>query len=153
MPPVVACILLLCVGCVGDDRPSPVSAQNERGPIVVRLTGADYRWRARYAGPDGRFDTADDVMTEGDIRVPVDTPVELDLRSEDYLYTLAIPHLDLKEIAVPDLSFRLSFVPDAVGTFDLQGDRMCGYDHAGLKTHLVVMPRSEFDHWRRKGNR
>ena len=67
--------------------------------------------------------------------------------SDDYIYNLALPHLGLKEIAVPDLSFAIEFTADETGTFDLLGDQMCGYDHPELLGKISVDSHAGFNAW------
>jgi cytochrome c oxidase subunit 2 len=73
--------------------------------------------------------------------------VTLALHSKDYIYTLALPEFGIKEIAVPDLRFELKFVADRIGTFQLKGDQMCGYQHENLIGKLVIQPRPQFMAW------
>ncbi|MBZ0266866.1 hypothetical protein K8I85_01810 [bacterium] len=115
--------------------------------LLVRMTGGNYRWQVRYAGADGAFDTADDRHATREVHVPAGVPVTLELRSEDYIYTMALPHLDLKEIAVPDLEFALRFEMDEAGEYPLRGDQMCGYQHPDLMGTLVVEGKDAFDAW------
>jgi len=115
--------------------------------LLVRMTGGDYTWHVRYAGADGEFGTADDRHATRHFHAPAGTPVTLELRSEDYIYTMALPHLGLKEIAVPDLEYALRFRLDEPGEYELKGDQMCGYQHPDLMGSLVVESRDAFDEW------
>ena len=82
-----------------------------------------------------------------DVHIPVQTDVVLVLRSEDYVYTLALPQFGLKEIAVPTLEFRLDFRPPDAGRFPLLGDQLCGDPHPDLQCGLVVESRDQFLKW------
>ena len=86
-----------------------------------------------------------------DVHLPINQNVILELHSKDYVYSFALPHLDLKEIAVPDLTFSLSFKTDTVGTFELLGDQMCGYAHPQLLGKLIVTSAKEFESWSETG--
>jgi cytochrome c oxidase subunit 2 len=132
-------------GCLaGADDASPVYAG---GPLVIDVTGDDYEWHIRYPGADGAAGTDDDVVTLRHLHLPEHTPVTLRLHSADYLYTFGLPHLDLKEIAVPDLVFTLEFETAAAGAFELRGDQMCGYTHPSLIGRVIVEPPSQFVRW------
>jgi heme/copper-type cytochrome/quinol oxidase subunit 2 len=115
--------------------------------LLVRMTGGNYTWQVRYAGADGKFGTADDRHATRHLHVPARTPVTLELRSEDYIYTMALPHLDLKEIAVPDLEFALRFELDEPGEYRLEGDQMCGYTHPDLMGTVVAEDGAAFREW------
>lgn len=94
--------------------------------LEIEVTGENRTWTARYAGRDGVFHTADDLLTPGEISVPQGIPVTLHLRSKDYLYLFALPHENLREIAVPDLEFEMDLVATEIGEFELIGGQMCG---------------------------
>jgi len=79
--------------------------------------------------------------------LPAHSEVEILLNSEDYLYIFELPDLDIKEIAVPGLAFRVRFKTGAAGTQELLGNQMCGYDHPDLLGTLVVQERGEFFSW------
>ena len=73
--------------------------------------------------------------------------IELELTSRDYIYTFALPHLDLHQVAVPDLTFPLTFVPQATGVFAFVGDQMCGFEHESLNGRVVVESPAAFVDW------
>ncbi len=131
--------LLVCTAC-GDGAPPAVDAAAYAVPEVleIQVTGHAFRWQVRYPGRDGKLGTADDLTGERDIHVPRNTRVRLHLRSADYVYSLALPHLGLKEIAVPDLAYELEFAGGAGGTYELRGDQLCGYTHPDLIGKLIV---------------
>lgn len=139
-------VALAVVGCIGapssmrDAPPLPV-------PYEIDATGFEYAWRFTYPGADGRLGTADDVAATTDLHVPVDTPIRLQLHSQDYVYFFGIPDLDLRQIAVPDLDFSLEWTSAAEGRFELLGDEMCGRPHETLDGTLVVTSRAAFRAW------
>lgn len=108
----------------------------ERVELVV--TGKDYRWHVRYPDGGGVLATQNDILDQRHLHVPVDTPVRLVLRSEDYIYTLELPELGVREIAVPDFEFEVEFVVRRTGVQALRGSQMCGYKHPELLGNLVV---------------
>lgn len=83
-----------------------------------------------------------------DVHVPLQTDVVFVLNSKDYVYTLAIPQCGLKEIAVPELEFRMKFNLANAGKFDLVGDELCGDPfHEQRQGHLIVEPVDKFCSW------
>lgn len=153
-------LLVAGIACSGRTPDSPRAASGsttegdgQSSALTVRITGEDYRWHIRYAGPDGRLDTKDDIRTIRNLHLPGHTDTEILLNSKDYLYTLALPHLALKEIAVPDMTFQMRFTTTAAGSFDLLGDQMCGYAHTDLLGKMVVQSRPDFEAWLRAAER
>ena len=109
--------------------------------LVVRVIGRDFQWHFVYPGADGEFDTHDDIDSANDLLVPKGYRVRLDVTSEDYLYAFRAPDFDLREVAVPGMSFSIEFRPDRSGRFELEVDPMCGFDflHANRAMgHVVV---------------
>ena len=128
-------------------------ARVDGAPLEVRVTGEDYEWHVAYPGPDDRLDTPDDIVTRRHVHLPAETSVRLQLRSRDYVYSLALPHLQLREIAVPELAFALEFPSGPVGRHELMGDQLCGSAHPLLEGELIVEPPERFERWLRETDR
>ena len=121
-------ITIQALGCSsGNETFVPGSETNIPNPLVVDITGKAYEWHIRYPGPDALTD------------------VRLQLHSREYLYTFTLPHLDLKEIAIPDLMFHLEFNTGPEGIHELLGDQMCGYSHPKLMGKLNVVSHNDFN--------
>jgi cytochrome c oxidase subunit 2 len=125
---------------------SPASSE---GPITVEVTGRDFFWRFRFAGRDGKFNTGDDVQLDKQVHLPRDRDIVFLITSDDYVYTLAIPELGLRQIAVPDLTFPLKFRTTRAGSFDILADPLCSvkYFHDENMGLAVVEPEPAFDSW------
>jgi len=86
------------------DRPPPSEG------LVVEVMGKQFEWHFRYAGPDGKFGTADDVVpAANNLHVPVDTKVTVLLRTQDVLHSFFLPNLRLKQDSVPGLTIGVWF--------------------------------------------
>ena len=131
-------------GCPAEASRAPAEPIHE---LIVLVTGSKYRWHLRYPGPDGELGTPDDPRAERNLHVPADCRVRLELRSEDYLYGLRLPHLEMEEIAVPDLEFALEFESGLPATYELRGHQFCGFTHPRLLGHLVVESQEGFAAW------
>jgi len=68
------------------------------------------------------------------------------LRSTDFLYTLEVPRLRLKEIAAPELEFQVSFVARP-GEFEYFGEPLCGEPHDVMAGRLIVESPERFAEW------
>ena len=78
---------------------------------------------------------------------------DMELTSDDYVYSLSFPDWNQKEIAVPELRYQLEFQTHDAGTFDLRGNQMCGYTHPELLGQLTVHSHREFEAWLGQGRR
>ena len=102
-------LLLVTISTVTGCTTNASSSLPQR--LNIEVTGSDFEWHVRYAGPDETFRTPDDYVTRRNITLMTGIPTTIFLRSDDYVYSFALPHLGLKEIAVPDLEFSLEFPP------------------------------------------
>ncbi len=117
-------------------------------PLHIHISGEEFTWQFRYSGPDGVLHTADDIVKPGqELHLPLGVAAELELTSRDYIYTFALPHLDLRQVAVPDLTFSLAFTPQTTGAFPFVGDQMCGFAHESLNGRVVVESPAAFVAW------
>jgi cytochrome c oxidase subunit 2 len=133
----------------------------EKSPHAVRIevNAHQWAWDARYAGADGKFNTADDVVTLNDIRVPVglgadgkpdtadDVPVLFQIASTDVIHSFYLPNLRVKQDAMPGMVTRLWFVATETGEFDIGCAQHCGIHHYKMKGKLTIMPPDEYAAW------
>jgi heme/copper-type cytochrome/quinol oxidase subunit 2 len=127
------------------------SSESPRGeavqPLVVRVTGHDFKWLVRYPGADGLLDTADDRMTERVVRLPERSDVNIELDSDDYVYSFYVPGLGIMEMAIPDKPYVMGVRTGPPGGFKLLGNQLCGYTHPELIGDVLVEARSDFEAW------
>lgn len=114
---------------------------------VIDITGSDNRWQVRYPGAPQTIDSVGEEMARLELHVPEQRSIVLRLHSTDYVYTLELPHWELKEIAVPRLEFELRFRTSDRGRFDLVGDHLCGGVVETLQGALVVESAPQLCHW------
>ena len=105
---------------------------------TVRVIGQQWAWSFQEPGPDGVFDTADDLRSVGELHVVVDKTYHFELMSRDVVHSFAIPAFRLKQDAVPGRVITGWFRPSRVGTYDIQCTQMCGLGHALMVGRIVV---------------
>jgi cytochrome c oxidase subunit 2 len=123
------------------------AAEQTPGAVRIEINAHQWAWDARYAGPDGKFNTADDVVTLNDLRVPVGTPVVLQLTSTDVLHSLYLPNFRVKQDAIPGTVTRLWFQAQETGQFEIGCAQHCGPNHYKMRATLGVLPRAAYDAW------
>ena len=123
---------LLCSACAAHHP------QQRLDSIVIEVTGDEFNWYFRYPGPDGILGTSDDQHSVQNVFLPDNSRVNLKLKSNDYVYSFALPELGLVEIAVPGLSFELLFTTGDEQTLQLMGDQFCGFAHETLIGKVYV---------------
>ena len=124
--PVVLLLALLCSACAADHP------QHRLDSIVIEVTGDEFNWYFRYPGADGVLGSSDDQHSVQNLFLPDNSKVNLKLKSNDYVYSFALPEFGLKEIAVPGLNFELQFTTQDEQTMQLRGDQFCGFAHETL---------------------
>src|SRR5262249_42487612 len=94
--------------------------------VKIEVNARQWIWEARYTGPDGKFNTGDDPIVTNDIRVPVDTPVYLQLASPDVIHSFYLPNLRIKQDAVPGMINKMWFQAKQTGEYDIACAQHCG---------------------------
>ena len=79
------------------------------GPPAARVTGRQFEWRIVHAGPDGLYDTGDDLHTPNELHIARGELVWIHLTSMDVLHSFFLPHLRVKQDAVPGLPVAVWF--------------------------------------------
>ncbi|HEY6306065.1 MAG TPA: cytochrome C oxidase subunit II [Candidatus Angelobacter sp.] len=146
------------------------SADVHSGALRVEVTGVQFQWYFRYPGPDGAFGRVDapkfarpdegnplgldpgdpagkDDIVSSTLVLPVDHPVELDLRAQDVIHSVFIPAMRLKQDAVPGMDIRTRFTPTQIGNYELVCSQLCGLGHYRMKATVRVVSEEEFKYW------
>ena len=121
----------------------------DKNPRVLRVevNAHQWAWDFRYAGKDGKFNTDDDILSLNHLRVPVNTPVLLQLAAADVIHSFYLPNLRVKQDAMPGIINRLWFQSKETGQFDIGCAQHCGTNHYKMKGMLDVMSEDEFAKW------
>lgn len=135
--------ILFIVGVVFTDKARETPATGSAGlaaaegePLRIDATGQQWLWRYDY--PNGAFSYYKLV-------VPVDTAVELKLRSTDVVHTWNVPDLSGKRDAVPGKTNRVIFRADEEGTFDGRSATLSGQGYASMGTAVEVVSPAEYE--------
>jgi len=114
---------------------------------TVRVYAQQWAWSFQAPGPDGVFDTADDVRTVGELHVTVNTTYHFELMSRDVVHSFAVPAFRLKQDALPGRTIIGWFRPNRVGTYDIQCTQMCGLGHALMAGRVIVETQQDHAAW------
>lgn len=123
--------------------------EGEKHPDAVRIeiNAHQWAWDARYAGPDKKFNTADDIVTLNDVRVPKGVPVLFQIAATDVIHSFYLPNLRIKQDAMPGMITRLWFVAEETGEFDIGCAQHCGVHHYKMKGRLTILEPDEYKAW------
>jgi cytochrome c oxidase subunit 2 len=112
--------------------------QLESDRIEVEVVGQQFTWSFVY--PDAGVES-------GDLRIPVDRQVVLNMRAEDVIHSFFVPEFGQKKDVVPGIQTQLVLNPNQTGTFDVICAELCGTGHAVMRTRVIITPQREYDAW------
>jgi cytochrome c oxidase subunit 2 len=115
--------------------------------LPIEIMPEQFAWNIRYAGPDGLFSTADDIVTINELHVPVNKPVLVQLASKDVIHSFFLPNLRIKQDAIPGMVTALYFTTERTGHFNIACAQHCGLGHYRMKGDFVVDSPAEFEAW------
>jgi cytochrome c oxidase subunit 2 len=141
----------------------------EKESVVIRVTGRQFNWMARYPGKDGTFgkqdikfvngqnalgiDPADPagkddvLMQNSEVTVPVNTNIIVHISSMDVIHSFKVFPMRVNQDAIPGMSIPVHFKPMQVGTFPINCAQLCGAGHASMKGFLKVVSPAEYEAW------
>lgn len=115
---------------------------------LAEVTARQFEWRIRYPAPGKKLQPTpqpDDLYTVNDLHAPIGRPVLIQLRSEDVLHSFFLPHLRVKQDAVPGLVIPVWFEPSKSGVFELVCAELCGWGHYKMRGQLTAQREEDFD--------
>ncbi len=115
-----------------------IEIPNSPGTVTVSVTG--FRWGWNFTYPDGQY-------VIGDLTVPVNTIVILNITSSDVYHTFGIAMLDVKEDAIPGKVNQLWFNMTEMGNYTdaIRCYQLCGVGHAFMIANLTVVSQSQWN--------
>lgn len=121
----------------------------EANPRAVRIevNAHQWSWAVRYPGPDGRFNTPDDVVGIDGVHVPVGAPVILQLASTDVIHSFYLPNFRVKQDAVPGSVTRLLFEARVPGEYEIGCAQHCGPNHYKMRGVLTAHTPEDYQRW------
>jgi cytochrome c oxidase subunit 2 len=122
----------------------------EEHPIEVEVFAQQWAWNFRYPGPDGKFGTADDVVTLNDLRLPVGRPVLVKMKSKDVIHSFYLPNFRTKQDIFPGAITKIWFQAKAEGHFEIGCAQHCGANHYKMRGFLTITSQDEFDRWQKQ---
>jgi len=144
------------------------SFPDDKDAIIVHAIGQQFNWNFHMPGPDGVFGrrdialvtpsnglgldpndpaSKDDLVFLGELHVPKDRPVIIELSSKDVIHNFALPHMRSAQDAIPGQIIPMWFKPVKTGTFEVVCGQLCGYGHYSMKGSLVVDEPAEYQAW------
>jgi cytochrome c oxidase subunit 2 len=119
-----------------------------RVPVLAEVTGRQFQWVMKYPGPDGKLHTADDLFTVSDLHFVKNKTALIELKSSDIIHSFFLPHMRIKQDAVPGMTIPVWFDSDTAGHFELACAELCGWGHYKMRGNVTVHEtEEEFQKW------
>src|SRR5437879_5634054 len=136
--------------------------------LLVHVVAQQFSFNYHLPGPDGKFgrrdvsfvsnsnpvgldpsDPAgkDDIVTTGELHVPVNRPVIAELSSKDVIHDYFVPAMRIGGDAIPGSLIPVWFTPVKTGTYEVICAQLCGLGHSGMKGTLVVDTPQDYQAW------
>jgi cytochrome c oxidase subunit 2 len=140
----------------------------EKDAIIVHAIGQQFSWNFHLPGPDGTFgkrnvnlvtnsnpigiDSADaaardDLVVLGELHVPINRPVIIELSSKDVIHNFALVNMRIAQDAIPGQMIPMWFKPITAGSYEIICGQLCGLGHYSMKGMLVVDTPAEYQAW------
>ena len=106
--------------------------------LQVNVTGLQYAWLFTYP---------ETGITTGELHVPVNRAVEINMTANDVIHAFWVPEFRLKQDAIPGRQSEIIFTPRVLGSYDLICAELCGPYHGAMKTQVVVETPEAYNTW------
>jgi cytochrome c oxidase subunit 2 len=103
----------------------------------VAIEGQQWNWTFAY--PNGYVD--------GVLHVPIGTPVELTMTSQDVLHSFFVPEFRIKMDVLPGKYTKAWFQATKAGEYDVFCTEYCGTNHSAMRTKVIVQDPEAFQAW------
>lgn len=106
--------------------------------FTIHVVGKQWMWKFQHPSGVGEINT---------LHVPANTPVRLQMTSQDVIHSLYVPALRIKMDVLPGRFSQLWFTAENTGAYPLRCAEFCGADHSVMGGRLVVLPRAGYAQW------
>ena len=122
-------------------QPELGAAPGETSPLLIDATAQQWLWRFEYPGqaPPGQG-----TFSYGELVVPVDTPVILNITSTDVAHTWWVPALGGQVEALPGSVSQTWFKADEVGRYDGRSTVFSGTGYPVMRAWVRVVTVPEY---------
>jgi cytochrome c oxidase subunit 2 len=108
------------------------------GALKLNVVGKQWMWKIEHPAGQREINA---------LHIPVGTPVELVMTSEDVIHDFAIPAFRIKHDVLPGRYETLWFQATRTGDFHLFCTQFCGTDHAAMIGEVDVLTQPDYQRW------
>ncbi len=149
--------------------------------LTVRVVAEQFAWNVHYPGGDGVFGRVDvefmdpqtnpvgldwsdphaedDIVTVNRLYLPVNRPVIVQLSTKDVIHSFGLPHMRVKQDAIPGMAIPVWFKPTVTTAemrrikgkpdfdYEIACAQLCGIGHYRMRGFVTVLEEDEFEAW------
>ncbi len=112
--------------------------EGQEAPLTVNVMGLQYAWIFTYPQTG---------IVSGELHIPVDEEVQLNITATDVLHAFWLPEFRIKQDAIPGRESQLRFTPTLVGDYPVICAELCGSYHGSMVTRLYVQTPEDYQTW------
>jgi cytochrome c oxidase subunit 2 len=156
-----------------------ISEEDQKKAINIEVTGEQFKWTLRYAGSDNQIGNRNYKLTTatnglgidfkdqkswddklvGEIVIPVNKPVRININSKDVLHSFYLPDFRVQMNAVPGMPTTFQFTPRLTTAqmrekrnnpkydYVLLCAKICGAGHYNMQAKVTVVSEAEYAAW------
>jgi cytochrome c oxidase subunit 2 len=156
-----------------------ISEEDQKKAINIEVTGEQFKWTLRYAGSDNQIGNRNYKLTTatnglgidfkdqkswddklvGEIVIPVNKPVRININSKDVLHSFYLPDFRVQMNAVPGMPTTFQFTPRLTTAqmrekrnnpkydYVLLCAKICGAGHYNMQAKVTVVSDAEYAAW------
>ena len=121
-----------------------VEASANRRIDSITVVGQQWWWEFQY---DLDGDGQADIVTAGEMPLPVDEEVQLHVTSRDVIHSFWVPALNGKRDAVPGRVSPWTIEAGSEGRFPGECTEFCGLSHAYMEKWAIGLSPADWDTW------
>jgi cytochrome c oxidase subunit 2 len=107
--------------------------------LLIKVTG--YQWWFKFEYPELG------IVTAGEMVIPTDRPVHLELRTMDVIHSFWVPKLAGKKDLIPNRANHMWLQADRSDYYWAQCAEFCGESHANMKFRVISLEEAAFAEW------
>ena len=117
---------------------APLEREGASADLEVNVAGMQYAWIFTYPNTG---------IVDGELHVPVDADVQLNISAKDVIHSFWVPQFRLKQDAIPGKQTELRFVANKPGTYPVVCAELCGGYHGAMRTQVIVHTPEDYQAW------
>jgi len=117
---------------------APLNKEGQSADLEVNVAGMQFAWIFTYP---------ETGIVDGELHVPVNADVKLNISANDVIHSFWVPQFRLKQDAIPGREITGWFTPTRPGEYDVQCAEICGIGHGLMGARIFVETEEQHAAW------